>query len=358
MKLLIIICRLIILCLALELCARIDDLVRYGADFWKPYTREMTIEQIDKFGVTGKPNSRYQKWRINNLGFRGQDVSLKKNEGVIRVLCAGASETLGLYEDEGKEWPAQLERQLKNVDTNIEVLNTSFYGLGYTFRNITRRYESFWKAYDPDFFIIYANPSSYIYDSKDSDDSKGKTVDKKTIKEKKSIAADFRIIDKIKNAYRKYIPQRFLNMKDKRKAAREIKINLKKDKRRILPLSEAESRMQEDILRLRDLCKKNRTVLILSSHIMRLDPQEMFKSRVGSPQLTEAEIIRNYYVLNSCLKKMARKENIVFVDNMTLCKATTSNFADGVHFTNKGAATIAGNFYSVIVGVLKSEKAV
>ena len=77
----------------LELAARTDDLLRYGASFWQPYTID-TIFQPSEFGRTGRPGARFTKWDLNSLGYRGPEPV----PGRTNILTFGASETFGLYE--------------------------------------------------------------------------------------------------------------------------------------------------------------------------------------------------------------------------------------------------------------------
>src|SRR5205823_3540189 len=96
----------IIVVLTLELCARVDDYVTFGAPLFAPYNAE-TMYQMDAIGKHGKPNARYKKWQLNNLGYRGPDPQ----SGKTTILCFGSSETFGLYEAPGEEYPRQLERE-------------------------------------------------------------------------------------------------------------------------------------------------------------------------------------------------------------------------------------------------------
>ena len=91
----------------LEFCARLDDYISYGASMWSPYDRE-TMYVRDKIGKKGKPRARYKKWQLNSLGFRGPELQ----PGRVRIICVGSSETFGLYEAPGEEYPRQLEREL------------------------------------------------------------------------------------------------------------------------------------------------------------------------------------------------------------------------------------------------------
>ena len=89
---------LLIFVLAVEMCARVDDFIAYGAPFGESYTSDRLYEH-DQIGQRGRPGARYKKWHLNSLGYRGPEL----RNGTIRIICLGASETFGLYEADGEE---------------------------------------------------------------------------------------------------------------------------------------------------------------------------------------------------------------------------------------------------------------
>jgi len=94
-----------------------------------------SIVAIDSDGIPYNiPNTRYKKWKINSLGFRGKEITLERKKGQIRITCFGSSETLGARETEGKEWPSQLGEMLKDKYPKAEVINISIMGLSQKMR--------------------------------------------------------------------------------------------------------------------------------------------------------------------------------------------------------------------------------
>ena len=138
----------IVFLLTIELCARFDDALKYDAPFWKGYTSE-SLKSSDSEGISRNiPNARFQKWQNNGDGFRGPEITPIKAPGTTRIICLGASESYGLYESPGKEWPAQLRTSLPK---KYEVINVSVVGLGLS------SYEAYLKKYvlklEPDLII-------------------------------------------------------------------------------------------------------------------------------------------------------------------------------------------------------------
>ncbi|MFW6107998.1 MAG: hypothetical protein ACOC70_02240, partial [bacterium] len=72
----------------LELCARVDDRLRWGAPVVGHYShRLLTVE--DERGIHSRPGARFEKWELDEHGFRripgGPEITVQKPEGVIRV---------------------------------------------------------------------------------------------------------------------------------------------------------------------------------------------------------------------------------------------------------------------------------
>ncbi len=128
---------LVVFGIAFELTARLDDLIRYGMPVTSPYGAEEDLVVHDSLGVHGRPGAQYLKWSLNALGTRGPEVSLRPSPGVLRVVATGASETFGQSEGPGKEYPRQLEDSLRAAVADgptapfrqVEVLNAAFFGM-------------------------------------------------------------------------------------------------------------------------------------------------------------------------------------------------------------------------------------
>lgn len=143
--------------LTIELCTRIDDAIRYDAPLWKTYNAD-GLKGIDSEGISYNiPNAVFQKWQNNGYGFRGPEIVPAKTPGTVRVVCLGASESYGLYESPGKEWPAQLRTLLQN--SKYQIINVSVVGLG------LGSYEAYLKKYvlqlEPDIIVCFINPLFY-----------------------------------------------------------------------------------------------------------------------------------------------------------------------------------------------------
>ena len=148
----------IVFVIVLEACARVDDVVSYGAPFWGAYNDDILLQR-DNIGKWGKPGARYAKWQLNSLGYRGPEL----RTGSIRIITMGASETFGLYEAPGEEYPRQLERDLNSWAGRdlFQVVNTAF--AGETLPTSILRVPQIVEQIHPSYALIYPDLSSYLW---------------------------------------------------------------------------------------------------------------------------------------------------------------------------------------------------
>lgn len=87
-------------------------------DYWKYFPHQA---RVDFDPVTGDVFS----VRINNRGFRGQDVTTAKPGDVLRVITLGASSTFGYHARDDETYPVRLQEILTDAcpEARFEVLN-------------------------------------------------------------------------------------------------------------------------------------------------------------------------------------------------------------------------------------------
>ena len=95
--------------LTLECCARLEDSLRQQAPMNRPHNIDSVFHDSPE-GRQGRPGARFAKWSMNSLGYRSPEP---RPDSSVRILTFGASETFGLYESAGNEYPRQLERELQ-----------------------------------------------------------------------------------------------------------------------------------------------------------------------------------------------------------------------------------------------------
>lgn len=157
-----------------EAVSRLDDWIFQGVPFLASPDRERDLTLHDELGVRGRPNGHFKKYKLNEFGFRGPPISKEKPNGVLRIMVIGASETFGLYESEGNEFPAWLAKILqpssvevadakavgKPPPPKIEVINAAVAGMALP--TLTQYYEKWASQFHPDIVVIYPSPQFYL----------------------------------------------------------------------------------------------------------------------------------------------------------------------------------------------------
>jgi len=144
---------------AAEITSRIDDRVRYGVGFLDAPDHDRALTIHDDLGVRGRPNGQFKTWKLNGFGFRSPSMSLAPPAGCQRVMVLGASETFGLYETPGEEYPAQLGTLLRERGC-YEVVNAAVTGL--PIRGILPLWRNWCVRFSPVFVVIYPTPAFYL----------------------------------------------------------------------------------------------------------------------------------------------------------------------------------------------------
>ncbi len=91
-----------------EIAARADDWIHYRADPLAFYG-SLNLRWVDDRGLTfNQPGIRFEKWRHDERGFRSHPYHAATDSVLADIICLGTSESYGLYESYGREWPAAL----------------------------------------------------------------------------------------------------------------------------------------------------------------------------------------------------------------------------------------------------------
>jgi lysophospholipase L1-like esterase len=162
---------LILFAVSLEGACRVEDWIQFRTPVLAPERSQEDLLVRDALGMHGRAGGHWQKWSLNAFGMRGPDVPAVKPANVIRVVTVGASETFGLYESPGHEYPRQLEDSLNAGlsaprgecrDRRAQVLNAAMPGM--SLPTIDQDIRLRVAALRPDFVVLYATPSVYLDD--------------------------------------------------------------------------------------------------------------------------------------------------------------------------------------------------
>ncbi len=142
----------------LEVTARVDDWIRFGADP-VAYYGPKNLVTTDERGLTcNRPNVRYEKWRHDGRGYRVYPGTARNSNGSL-CICVGSSESYGLYEKPGGEWPALLSYLL--APDGVDVENASVVGISPF--ELPWYLEQHVLPEKPDRVLLIISPFSFMY---------------------------------------------------------------------------------------------------------------------------------------------------------------------------------------------------
>jgi lysophospholipase L1-like esterase len=316
--------------MTLELCARIDDAITRGAPFIGSYDNE-TLYTYDDLGKIGKPHARYLKWHMNAAGFRGPEL----RGGRSRILCIGSSETFGLYEQEGGEWPRQLEQILNRRPgaPPVEVINAAYPGL--SLATTLKRLPQWLTQFRPQVVIVYPSLTNYI--SLPDNPNRSETAPRRRFFEP-------RIVSRIQGLLKSTLPQSVqdrIRRYQTDRAARDMVV--------MPTIPEANvARFQEELDQIVSLVETSGARMVLVTHAtlfgdeVRPEDQPMLRAwRIFYPTLAETGFLDMERRLNHVMRSVAETRRVVFVDAARELPPGHESFVEFVHFTDKGAVTLA-----------------
>lgn len=142
-----------------ELTCRLDDAIHLDVPLLANPDHERDLMLREVWGIRGKPGGRFQKWKLNEFGFRGPEIAREPVDGTTRILILGASETFGLLEGPDMEFPAQLGRELKSQG-NFEVINAGI--AGSSLRAMVSLWDNWGARFQPHIVLFYPTPIFYL----------------------------------------------------------------------------------------------------------------------------------------------------------------------------------------------------
>lgn len=338
----------------LEICARVDDLLSYGAPFWGTYN-DQSLYTIDKVGKWGKPGARYERWQLNSLGYRGPEL----RRGAVRIVCFGASETFGLYEKPDKEYPRQLEEDLnKLVGGDIfQVVNTAY--PGETLRTAILRVPQVVSQVHPSYALLYPSFANYISIAPRSEQTSDNSV---TLTDR---VFELRIANRIRNLLKSALPeaiQTWLRQREIERDSANISIIEK------LPKENVE-RFREDLTTLIGTLRDHQVDPVLITHATifgaTLSPRDrdlLTAWRKFYPMLKEDGFIDMEQRMNRVMRETAAREKVPLIDAANEIPHSSEYFADFSHFTSAGAgamaATLAAGLKPVVLPPLEGDSSI
>lgn len=319
----------------LEIAARVDDWLTYGAPLFMNYEMDQLWQETSR-GMRGVSHARYVKWGLNGQGFRGPEI--RPDEGQIRVVTYGASETFGIYEDTGREFPRALERDL-NADTapgRFEVINAGIPGM--RVGSGIQLLEDIAHDYHPSVVVIYPTPTHYVGVTHPYC---GRPV---APHEESSGFFESRLADKVKDRMKSLLPPRGLT------ALRRLGIDWAVRGAHMLDRVQPESlaALRGDLHCALTAVRAGGAVPILVTHANRFgrtrradDDYWLTGWRLQYPRIQQDALLDLEVRANTVIREVAAEEHVQVVDAAAALSGNPDNFADHAHFTDGGADKMA-----------------
>ena len=336
----------VVFVLVLELCARLDDRLTYGAPVLASYS-DQNLYENDQLGKRGKPNARYRKWVLNEFGYRGPRIEKDR----IHIACFGASETFGLYESEDQEYPRQLERELNARAGRpvYQVVNVAYPGL--TLPTATERVPEVVARVQPRIALIYTTPSFYI-------DMPPKEL-RQHMKALPPPVFESRLSERAQNVIKSVLPEAAQTW------LREWQI------RRALRSQAAIERVPDDVVRrfgedLAELLQALRArgvepVVVTHANAFgdggHPDRDLLVAWRKFHPKLKEEGFLDMEQRMNQEMRAAAASQGVPVIDIAREIPPGRKYFADFEHFTDAGAALMAERLADGLAPVLQRSTA-
>ena len=144
---------------SLELTVRVDDWAQFGVPLTAPAISIAELAVRDSLGFHARPGTTFRQFRVNSLGFRGPELETLDTAQYL-IVTAGASETFGLYETQGKEWPRQFADSLARCGADVQVANSAFAGM--SLPTVRQDFERRLRRLSPDMMVYYPTPMQYL----------------------------------------------------------------------------------------------------------------------------------------------------------------------------------------------------
>jgi lysophospholipase L1-like esterase len=344
----------------LEFAARVDDWARWRAPFTGRYAHEALVTR-DSVTIRGRAGYRYEKWSMNSDGFRGKELLGDSNR--VRVVTLGASETFGLFESEGNEYPAQLQRALDSLAPGkFEVVNAALPGMSLA---AMRPYLQYVVApIQPDYVVLYPSPSFFLEIAPPADSlrlppwnpearaSVGESI--------RFELTNARLLEKTKVVVKRILPLELLISAREKAVRRERKAHGKDWVWSEVPSERMEIFEQQLVRVLEDIDALGADA-VLVTHVNRflhrsgdldlVDRQHLLAPlSLYWPRAAEGVVVGVDSAANRRMRELAHRRALALVDAEGRIPADAAHFADYSHFTDEGARMMASLISDALAG--------
>jgi hypothetical protein len=351
----------------LELTCRLEDWVMFRTPILSRVSSLDDLVVRDADGMHARPATQFQKWKVNSLGLRGPEVPVIPSAGTFRVVTVGASETFGLRESSGREYPRQLEDSLRagrvhgqcgpSSRVQFEVLNAAFAGM--SLPTIEQDVRLRLRRLRPKVIVVYPAPAQYL----DDEMPHAATPDSGAPREQPSLARALkpRVVSRVRDQVKQMLPGPILTRLRNRETAAELRNHGPGWRFTGLP-EERLAQFDVDLRRLLGTIRSIGAEPVLATHANlfmgreaidrdMLASWEKFYPRAPGPVLVAFDSAARILTIRA-----GADSGVVTIDPATrLAKAPSTMFADFVHFTDGGAGIMASTLAPGVLAAAREQ---
>lgn len=320
-----------------EAAARLDDWMHQGVPLLASPDHAHDLTVRDEFGVHGRPGGRFKKWRLNAFGFRGAEITEEPAPGRTRLLVLGASETFGLHESEGKEYPAQLaERFAARGRPDVEVVNGAIAGV--TVWSLKPYWEQWASRVRPRLVLIYPSTQLYLDDDPpgpphgDAAPSEGPAVRSRFLQRLEDVARQSDLLRELRLQYQTRCVLRGKGDDYFFRGAPQDRLD----------------GFAADLAALVDSIRAHGAEPILVTHALRAaspprpeDAGDLRAMRPFFPRARPETMVAFDDAADEAIRGLGRDKGVAVIDAAPALNGRREWFADLVHFNDAGAAAFA-----------------
>lgn len=341
-----------------EATVRVEDRITDGIPFLSRVASPNDLVVIDSAGPRGRPNAAFRRWRLNSLGMRSPDVPVARTPNTLRVVIAGSSETFGLYEPNGLEYPRQVEDSLQvrlstscatETAPRAEVVNAALPGMALP--SLSQHLDREVRPLRPDVVVLYPSPGFYL-------NMRAPTAQQRTRPDtalRADKARQLRIVSRFVDQIKALVPGPLMT------AARRMRID--RVMRRYPPGVKYDSvptdRLQQferDLRNVVGVARRTGARVVMMGHVNATmapdfrDDAMLVAWEVQFPRATGDVLSRFHAAALDVQARVAADSGVAFLDLRPAIAAQWSrSFADFVHFSEYGASVVAGALTPLIL---------
>jgi len=267
------------------------------------------------------------------------------------VVTYGASETFGIYEDPGQEFPRVLERDLNATENGagFEVVNAALPGM--RVGSGVAYLEEIGAALHPKVVIIYPTPTHYIGVTRPYC---GRTAQAASVPPRQP--PELRVLQKLRDRLKDVLPHTALTW------AREAGIAWSNRGRMVLDRVAPESleAFRADLICAIRASREIGAVPIVVTHANRFaatarpdDEYWLTGWRLQYPELRQSGLLALETSANTIIRSVAEEQGVPLVDASAALSGDPRNFADHAHFTDLGSTRMAKLLTGAVLEALK-----